>query len=81
MLLYLAEDTAAAVRIQSKNSLELYAYNLHNSITDEDLTNKFEAGGKTKLEGTVNKTAQGRGNRLNHLITHTHICISSRHLD
>jgi L1 cell adhesion molecule like protein len=58
MLLYLAEDEAAAARIQSKNGLESYAYNLRNSITDEKLADKFEAGDKTKLEGAVNETIQ-----------------------
>ena len=49
--LYLVEDSAAAAtaRIQSKNGLELYSYNLRNSITDEKLADKFEAGDKVKL--------------------------------
>jgi L1 cell adhesion molecule like protein len=46
-LLYLAEDEAAASRIQSKNGLESNAYNLRN-LTTNKLTDKFEAGeGKT----------------------------------
>jgi heat shock protein 1/8 len=56
--LYLAEDEAAAARIQSKNGLESYAYNLRNSITDEKLADKFEPPDKTKLEGAVNETIQ-----------------------
>jgi len=56
--LYLAEDEAAAARIQSKNGLESYAYNLRNSITDEKLADKFEPADKTKLEGAVNETIQ-----------------------
>jgi len=51
-----AEDEAAAARIQAKNGLESYAYNLRNSITDEKLADKFEAADKTKLEGAVNET-------------------------
>jgi heat shock protein 1/8 len=58
MLLYLAEDEAAAARIQSKDSLELYAYNLRNSIADEKLADKFETGDETKLEGAINETIQ-----------------------
>jgi heat shock protein 1/8 len=54
----LAEDEAAAARIQSKNSLESYAYNLRNSITDDKLADKFEAGDKAKLESAVNETIQ-----------------------
>jgi len=51
-----AEDEAAAARIQAKNGLESYAYNLRNSITDEKLADKFEAADKTKLETAVNET-------------------------
>ena len=51
-----AEDEAAAARISAKNGLESYAYNLRNSLNDEKLANKFEAGDKTKLEGAVNET-------------------------
>jgi heat shock protein 1/8 len=55
-LSHLAEDEAAAARIQSKNGLESYAYNLRNSIADDKLADKFEAGDKTKLETAVNET-------------------------
>ena len=51
-----AEDEAAAARIQAKNGLESYAYNLRNSITDEKLADKFEAADKIKLEAAVNET-------------------------
>ena len=51
-----AEDEAAAARISAKNGLESYAYNLRNSLNDEKLADKFEAGDKTKLEGAVNET-------------------------
>ncbi|KAJ6496608.1 heat shock cognate 70 [Mycena vitilis] len=53
---YKAEDEAAAARITSKNGLESYAYNLRNSLNDEKLADKFEAGDKAKLEGAVNDT-------------------------
>jgi hypothetical protein len=46
---YLAKDEAAAERIQSKNGLELYSYNLCNLITDGKLADKFKAGDKVKL--------------------------------
>jgi L1 cell adhesion molecule like protein len=52
---YKAEDEAAAARITAKNGLESYAYNLRNSITDEKLAGKFEAGDKAKLESAVNE--------------------------
>ncbi|KIK23435.1 hypothetical protein PISMIDRAFT_679415 [Pisolithus microcarpus 441] len=51
---YKAEDEAAAARIQSKNSLESYAYNLRNSINDEKLAGKFDPADKSKLESAIN---------------------------
>jgi heat shock protein 1/8 len=53
---YKAEDEAAASRIQAKNALESYAYNLRNSINDEQLAGKFADGDKAKLETAVNET-------------------------
>jgi len=44
----------AAARISAKNGLESYTYNLHNSLSDEKLANKFDAADKSKLEGAVN---------------------------
>jgi len=53
---YKSEDEAAATRIQAKNGLESYAYNLRNSLNDEKLKDKFEADDKAKLESAVNDT-------------------------
>ncbi|KAG8860838.1 70-kilodalton heat shock protein [Tulasnella sp. 330] len=53
---YKAEDEAAASRIQAKNGLESYAYNLRNTLNDANLKDKFEADDKTKLETHVNDT-------------------------
>jgi len=53
---YKAEDEAATARIQAKNSLESYSYNLRNSLNDEKLKDKFEASDKSKLEEAVNET-------------------------
>ena len=53
---YKAEDEAAASRIASKNTLESYAYNLRNTLTDDKLAAKFEAADKSKLESAVNET-------------------------
>ncbi|KAJ7059286.1 heat shock cognate 70 [Mycena amicta] len=60
---YKAEDEAAAARIASKNSLESYAYNLRNSITDEKLADKFEpkletAEKQKELEAITNPIMQ-----------------------
>lgn len=53
MIHLLAEDEAAASRIQAKNGLESYAYNLRNSLTDEKLADKFDAADKAKLKTAV----------------------------
>lgn len=52
---YKAEDEAAAARIQAKNGLESYAYNLRNSISDDKLADKFDPADKSKLESAVNE--------------------------
>ncbi|KAH8792265.1 heat shock protein 70 [Flagelloscypha sp. PMI_526] len=49
------KDEAAAARIQAKNGLESYAYNLCNSINDEKLADKFEPADKTKLTTAVDE--------------------------
>ncbi|OCH85313.1 heat shock protein 70 [Obba rivulosa] len=51
---YKAEDEAAAARIQAKNALESYSYNLRNSLTDDKLKDKFDPADKAKLETAVN---------------------------
>ena len=51
---YKKEDEEAAARIQSKNGLESYTYNLRNLLNDEKLKDKFDVADKTKLESTVN---------------------------
>ncbi|KAJ7460056.1 heat shock protein 70 kDa, partial [Mycena galericulata] len=51
---YKAEDEAATARIRSKDAFESYAYNLRNSINDDELADKFEPADKRKLERAVN---------------------------
>ncbi|KAJ6605395.1 Hsp70 protein-domain-containing protein [Mycena vulgaris] len=46
----LIRDEAAAARIMSKNALELYAYNLRNSINDEKLEDRFESAVNDTIE-------------------------------
>ncbi|KAG0747782.1 hypothetical protein G6F57_001016 [Rhizopus arrhizus] len=48
-----AEDEAAAARIQARNGLESYAYNLRNTLQDEKVASKIEAADKEKLEKAV----------------------------
>ncbi|KAL1746342.1 heat shock protein HSS1 [Schizophyllum fasciatum] len=53
---YKAEDEAAANRIQAKNALESYSYNLRNTLTEEKVAEKLEADDKAKLETAINET-------------------------
>lgn len=57
-VLLVAEDEAAASRIQAKNGLESYSYNLRNSLTDEKLADKFDAADKAKLKSAVDDAIQ-----------------------
>ncbi|EGG05645.1 uncharacterized protein MELLADRAFT_72112 [Melampsora larici-populina 98AG31] len=52
---YKSEDEAAASRIQAKNGLESYAYNLKNSV-EGDLKDKLDAGDKATLEKEISET-------------------------
>ncbi|GJJ77222.1 heat shock 70kDa protein 1/2/6/8 [Entomortierella parvispora] len=47
---YKAEDEAATARIQSKNGLESFAFNIKNSLNDEKVAGKLDAADKKKLE-------------------------------
>ncbi|KAJ3113127.1 70-kilodalton heat shock protein [Phlyctochytrium bullatum] len=53
---YKAEDEKAAERIQAKNGLESYAYNLRNTVQDEKLAGKLEGADKTKLNSAIDET-------------------------
>ncbi|ORX82503.1 hsp71-like protein [Anaeromyces robustus] len=55
---YKAEDEAVAQRVQAKNGLESYAYNLRNSIQDEKIASKIEAADKEKLDKLINETIE-----------------------
>ncbi|KAJ3042113.1 70-kilodalton heat shock protein [Rhizophlyctis rosea] len=52
---YKAEDEAAAERIQAKNGLESYSYNLRNTIQDEKVAGKLDADDKKKLEDAIDE--------------------------
>jgi len=47
---YRAEDEAATARIQAKNGLESFAFNIKNSLSDEKVAGKLDAADKKKLE-------------------------------
>ncbi|KAJ3342607.1 70-kilodalton heat shock protein [Entophlyctis luteolus] len=53
---YKADDEAAAERIQAKNGLESYAYNLRNTTQDEKLADKLSGDDKSKLNAAIDDT-------------------------
>jgi len=55
---YKAEDEAVAQRVQAKNALESYAYNLRNSIQDEKIASNMEAADKEKLNKIIDETIE-----------------------
>lgn len=50
------EDEAEANRVSAKNGLESYAYSLRNTMSDEKVDEKLDAGDKEKLKAEIDKT-------------------------
>ncbi|KAJ3704762.1 hypothetical protein LUZ61_008467 [Rhynchospora tenuis] len=55
---YKAEDEAVKKKVEAKNSLENYAYNMRNTIRDEKIKNKMPDGDRQKIEKAVEETLQ-----------------------
>ncbi|KAI9309547.1 hsp71-like protein [Cunninghamella echinulata] len=55
---YKAEDEEAASRIQARNGCESYAYNLRNTLQEENVKSKIEDADKEKLEKAINETIE-----------------------
>merc|ERR1719454_2138901 len=53
---YKAEDEANKARIEAKNGLENYAFQIRNTIRDEKLAGKIEESDKTTVEAKVEET-------------------------
>jgi len=53
---YKAEDEEHKKKVESKNQLENYAYNMRNTITDEKVAGKIDESDKKKIEEEVEKT-------------------------
>jgi len=53
---YAAEDEANKTKIEAKNGLENYCYSVRNSLDEEKLKDKFEAGDKEAIEEKVKET-------------------------
>merc|ERR1711965_395521 len=50
---YRAEDEQMKVKIEAKNGLENYCFTMRNTLSEEKLQDKFEAGDKEKIEAAV----------------------------
>ncbi|KAG2227644.1 hypothetical protein INT45_004685 [Circinella minor] len=55
---YKAEDEAATARIQAKNGLESYAFNLRNTLNEEKVAGALEEADKTKLNAAIDETVK-----------------------
>ncbi|XP_074346442.1 heat shock 70 kDa protein-like [Apium graveolens] len=52
---YKADDEEVKKKVEAKNGLENYAYNMRNIVKDEKIAGKLDAGDKEKIESTVNE--------------------------
>lgn len=55
---YKAQDDAEADRIQARNGLESYAYNLRNTLNEEQLKDKIGGDDRSKLESAIQESIQ-----------------------
>jgi L1 cell adhesion molecule like protein len=53
---YAAEDDANKKKIEAKNGLENYCYSMRNTMQEEKLKDKFDAGDKEKIESALQET-------------------------
>ncbi|CAH8381345.1 unnamed protein product [Eruca vesicaria subsp. sativa] len=62
---YKAEDEQVKKRVEAKNSLENYAYNMRNTVKDEKLAQKLGQEDKQKIEKAIDETIEWiEGNQL-----------------
>ncbi|XP_010459142.1 PREDICTED: heat shock 70 kDa protein 5-like [Camelina sativa] len=62
---YKAEDEQVKKKVEAKNSLENYAYNMRNTIKDEKLAQKLDQEDKKKIEKAIDETIEWiEGNQL-----------------
>ena len=55
---YKAEDDAVAKKVEAKNSLENYAYNMRNTIRDDKFASKLKPEDKEAIEKKVTETLE-----------------------
>jgi heat shock protein 1/8 len=53
---YKSEDEEVKKKVEAKNGLENYTYNLRNTITDDKIAGQLSSEDKQKIEKTVNET-------------------------
>ncbi|XP_071723466.1 heat shock 70 kDa protein [Rutidosis leptorrhynchoides] len=62
---YKAEDEEVKKKVEAKNTLENYAYNMRNTIKDEKFAGKLDPADKDKIEKAINETVEWLdGNQL-----------------
>uniref|UniRef100_M1CSI7 Heat shock protein n=1 Tax=Solanum tuberosum TaxID=4113 RepID=M1CSI7_SOLTU len=55
---YKSEDEAMKRKVEAKNALENYAYNMRNTIKDEKISGKLDPSEKQKIEKAVDETIE-----------------------
>uniref|UniRef100_A0A6N2LTB6 Uncharacterized protein n=1 Tax=Salix viminalis TaxID=40686 RepID=A0A6N2LTB6_SALVM len=55
---YKSEDEEHKKKVESKNSLENYAYNMRNTIKDDKISSKLGADDKKKIEDAIDEAIQ-----------------------
>ncbi|KAK8536179.1 hypothetical protein V6N13_144562 [Hibiscus sabdariffa] len=62
---YKSEDEELKKKVEAKNALENYAYNMRNTIKDEKISSKLPAADKKKIEDAIEQAIQWLdGNQL-----------------
>ncbi|KAM1513788.1 hypothetical protein ACFX1Z_025182 [Malus domestica] len=55
---YKAEDEEVKKKVDAKNSLENYAYNIRNAIKDEKIAGKLDPADKQKMEKAIDEAIE-----------------------
>ncbi|KAG2282961.1 hypothetical protein Bca52824_054181 [Brassica carinata] len=55
---YKSEDEEHKKKVEAKNALENYAYNMRNTIRDDKIGEKLPAADKKKIENSVEEAIQ-----------------------
>ncbi|XP_049398289.1 heat shock 70 kDa protein [Solanum stenotomum] len=55
---YKSEDEAMKRKVEAKNALENYAYNMRNTVRDEKISGKLDPSEKQKIEKAVDETIE-----------------------